>query len=55
MGEDAHSLAKLMKEDEEALYNDKTLIPDFFNYDIWEMNRVKGGKGLERVKTKSKL
>ena len=55
VGEDAHSLAKLMKEDEEALYNDKTLIPDFFNYDIWEMNRVKGGKGLERVKTKSKL
>ena len=54
VGEDAHSLAKLMREDEVGLYDDGTIVPDFFNYETWKMNRVKRkvGSGGEKIKSK---
>jgi NAD(P)-dependent dehydrogenase (short-subunit alcohol dehydrogenase family) len=56
VGEDAHSLARLVREDEEALYDDGTVVPDFFNYENWKMNRMKRrvGSGV-REKMKSKI
>ena len=44
VGQDAHSLAKLVKEDEMLLYEDDTIVPDFFNYSTWKMNRGKNSK-----------
>jgi NAD(P)-dependent dehydrogenase (short-subunit alcohol dehydrogenase family) len=44
VGKDAHSLAKLVKEDEMLLYEDDTIVPDFFNYSTWKMNRGKYSK-----------
>ena len=54
VGEDAHSLAKLMREDEVGLYDDGTIVPDFFNYETWKMNRERGkvGSGGEKIKSK---
>ena len=57
VGQDARSLAKLVREDEQALYDDPTIVPDFFNYSLWKMNRVKrkGKVAAKRQLTKAKL
>jgi len=47
VGKDAHALYKLVKEDEALLYEDATVVPDFFDFSTWAMNR--GGKKRSRL------
>ena len=39
VGPDAHGIAELIRRDERALYEDGSIVPAFFEYDNWEMNR----------------
>lgn len=44
VGEDAVNADRLIREDEKSLYDDETIIPDFFSFATWKMNRAKSSR-----------
>ncbi len=64
VGEDAWEIDNILRANPNLFYEDSSIVPDFFNFPIWEMNRRKKKEGTvvkndagdrQKVPTKSKL